>query len=76
MLNKFLVLLSILIIRLYKKIIAPVLHKKICCRFYPDCSSYGILALKKYGFIKGWKQTFKRIKRCKIDNYDSCIDFP
>ena len=75
MLNDFLVLLSVLIIRLYKKILAPILHKRIRCRFYPDCSSYGILALKKYGFVKGWKKSFNRIKRCRVDNFNSCIDF-
>ena len=50
--------------------------KKIICRFYPSCSNYAILSLKKYGFIKGWILSYKRIKRCTSDNTDSCIDYP
>ncbi len=54
-------------------------YKKRCnilCRFYPDCSRYSILALKKYGFFKGWFLAYKRIKRCTKDNTESCIDYP
>jgi putative component of membrane protein insertase Oxa1/YidC/SpoIIIJ protein YidD len=49
---------------------------KIICRFYPSCSNYGIMALNRYGFLKGWIKTFNRIRRCRPDNYDSCVDFP
>ncbi len=34
------------------------------CRYYPTCSNYAIDALKKYGFIKGWKKAIIRIIRC------------
>ena len=50
--------------------------RNIICRFYPTCSNYAIIALGKYGFIKGWFLTYKRIKRCIPENTDSCIDFP
>lgn len=46
------------------------------CRFYPSCSKYTILALEKYGFYKGMKLSANRIKRCNLNNTDSCIDFP
>lgn len=49
---------------------------KIICRFYPSCSEYGIQALKKYGFFKGWFLTYKRFKRCTNDNTETCIDYP
>ncbi len=71
-----LIYLSIKLIILYQLAISPILNKKICCRFYPDCSNYGISTLEKYGFIKGWKNVLNRVKRCRIDNFDSCVDFP
>ncbi|MEK6956164.1 MAG: membrane protein insertion efficiency factor YidD [Nanoarchaeota archaeon] len=48
----------------------------IICRFYPSCSNYGIIALEKYGFFKGWYKTLFRIKRCHPNNFDSCVDYP
>jgi len=65
------------IIKVHQKKISPILNRKgIKCRFYPTCSEYGLLAIKKYGFIRGWIKTIKRIRRCKPDNYGSCVDFP
>lgn len=77
--NNFLVRLSIFCIKkFWKKKIGPKYKKRfnILCRFYPDCSTYGILALEKDGFFRGWLKTFKRIKRCNIKNTESCIDYP
>lgn len=34
------------------------------CRFYPTCSEYGVLAVTKYGVIKGGLKTAWRILRC------------
>ncbi|MBI2663726.1 membrane protein insertion efficiency factor YidD [Candidatus Woesearchaeota archaeon] len=66
-----------LIKNIHQKRISPQLNKKgTSCRFYPSCSDYGIKALKKYGFLNGWHKTIKRISKCRIDNYRSCIDFP
>ncbi len=50
------------IITLYRKYISPL--KKPCCRFYPTCSSYSIMAIEKYGAIKGVWLSLKRILRC------------
>jgi len=50
--------------------------RHVICRFYPSCSNYAIMALKKHGFIKGWLMTLKRIKRCTPENTESCIDYP
>jgi len=35
-----------------------------CCRFYPCCSEYAILALQKYGLFQGLFLTTKRLLRC------------
>jgi len=50
------------IIRVYQKIISPLLPPT--CRFVPTCSAYGIEALRKYGAIKGGWLTLKRILSC------------
>jgi putative membrane protein insertion efficiency factor len=47
---------------LYQKLISPVLLPS--CRFYPSCSTYARLALKKYGIIKGGILSLMRILRC------------
>ncbi|MEO6356980.1 MAG: membrane protein insertion efficiency factor YidD [Ferruginibacter sp.] len=52
----------ILLIRLYQLIISPWLPSR--CRFTPTCSHYGIEAFKKYGPLKGFWLTAKRIVRC------------
>lgn len=66
--------------RIIKQLRAKHNSKKkrmIVCSFYPSCSEYGILALKKYGFIKGWLMTIKRILKCtKYQHEESCIDYP
>lgn len=54
--------LSVNSIKLYQKIISPVLPKT--CRFYPTCSEYMIQSLEKYGFMKGLSLGVKRIIRC------------
>jgi len=66
-----------LIVNLHQKKISPHLKKKGArCRFYPSCSNYGLMALEKHGFFKGWFKTINRISRCVPDNTDSCVDYP
>jgi putative membrane protein insertion efficiency factor len=49
-------------IRFYQWAISPLLGRN--CRFDPSCSQYSIDAFKKYGIIKGFYLTIKRISRC------------
>ncbi len=35
------------------------------CRFYPTCSNFAIEAFERYGCIKGFILSFKRIIRCR-----------
>lgn len=44
------------------------------CRYEPSCSEYMILAINKYGTIKGVFKGIKRILRCKYPN--GGIDYP
>jgi putative component of membrane protein insertase Oxa1/YidC/SpoIIIJ protein YidD len=47
------------------------------CSFFPSCSEYSIIALEKYGFIRGWHKALVRISRCKTFVHDeSCVDYP
>ncbi|HUW71757.1 MAG TPA: membrane protein insertion efficiency factor YidD [Candidatus Humimicrobiaceae bacterium] len=49
------------LIKLYQSLISPSLIKH--CRFYPSCSEYTYLAIKKYGPFKGaWKGVGRVIK--------------
>ncbi len=76
--NLFALFLILLIRKIWQGNIGYHIKKKknIVCRFYPSCSEYAILALEKYGLIKGVKLSVDRIKRCNPSNTDTCIDFP
>ena len=53
----------IAIIKFYQNWISPL--KPPTCRFIPTCSNYAIIAIKKYGTIKGSFLTLKRLLRCQ-----------
>ncbi len=52
----------VLLVRLYQRGISPWLGQN--CRFYPSCSEYFILAVRKYGAINGTARGVRRILRC------------
>ncbi|MDQ2751484.1 MAG: membrane protein insertion efficiency factor YidD [Bacteroidota bacterium] len=52
----------IFLIKIYQRIISPLLGPK--CRFTPTCSNYAVEALLKYGLFKGLWLSIKRISRC------------
>ncbi|MDR1483740.1 MAG: membrane protein insertion efficiency factor YidD [Planctomycetaceae bacterium] len=51
------------LIYFYKFFISPFLPKD-TCRFEPSCSTYMILAIKKYGVLYGILKGIWRICRC------------
>ena len=52
----------VLLVRCYQKLLSPLLGRT--CRFYPSCSEYFILAVRKYGLLAGsWKGIY-RVGRC------------
>lgn len=51
---------------IYKGILSPLIPHT--CRFYPTCSSYSIEAIDKFGIIKGFSLTIKRLARCNPKN--------
>ncbi|OWV19401.1 hypothetical protein B7982_14125 [Fibrobacter sp. UWB2] len=52
---------------------APESRRRMCL-FKPTCSEYALLALNKYGSIRGTIKTIDRLKRCKGGKYH--IDYP
>jgi len=50
------------LIKLYQDLISPNMVKS--CRFYPSCSEYTFLAVKKYGTLRGSLKGVKRIIKC------------
>jgi uncharacterized protein len=57
------------LIRFYQKTFSPdhgpvFLNPLTGCRFYPSCSEYSILAVNKYGFLKGLGKSLIRILKC------------
>lgn len=60
--NNLLVKLFLLPIRFYRAYISPL--KPPVCRYTPTCSEYAVIALKRYGVLKGSWLAIKRIARC------------
>lgn len=54
--------LALKLITFYRKFISPLTPPS--CRFVPTCSEYAITAFTRYGFLKGFWLTAKRILRC------------
>jgi len=61
------------IIRFYQNYISPNLGSN--CRFYPSCSEYSYISIKKYGIIRGSAKGIKRISRCHPFNKGG-VDLP
>ncbi|ADY73272.1 UPF0161 protein yidD [Desulfurobacterium thermolithotrophum DSM 11699] len=65
--------LVILLIRGYQKFFSPFLPAS--CRYYPTCSNYAVMAIEKYGLLKGGIKAIYRILRCNPFSKGG-IDYP
>ena len=54
--------LVLLILRGYKRFLSPMLGAN--CRFYPSCSSYAMLAVERFGVLRGGWLATRRVARC------------
>lgn len=61
-------------IRTYRLRVSPALGAR--CRFEPTCSSYGLEAFRKYGFLKATAKTAWRLLRCNPWNRGPTADPP
>lgn len=59
-------ILGVMPIRIYQKTLGQVLPDS--CRFYPTCSQYGVIAVRRFGLRKGLDLTARRIRRCHRPN--------
>ncbi|MDX1439476.1 MAG: membrane protein insertion efficiency factor YidD, partial [Rubricoccaceae bacterium] len=50
------------VVRFYQLAISPHLPRS--CRYTPSCSEYAILALRKYGALRGGILSIWRVLRC------------
>ena len=63
------------LIRIYQRYFSRFTGR---CLYKPSCSTYAILAIKKYGLKKGIKMAYNRINRCDaahVHLYDT-EDYP
>ncbi|MDD5747525.1 MAG: membrane protein insertion efficiency factor YidD [Actinomycetota bacterium] len=58
----WIVWLFLLPIRFYRLFVSPNLKPR--CRFYPSCSEYFEIAVRKYGVLRGAGKGMWRILRC------------
>ena len=50
------------LIDVYRRYISPL--KSPCCRYIPTCSEYAMIAIERYGAMRGGWLALKRILRC------------
>lgn len=55
-------LLLLVLVRLYRRLISPLLGKN--CRFHPTCSAYAEQALLTHGAVRGSWLAVRRVGRC------------
>jgi uncharacterized protein len=56
--------ISLLVIRVYRVTIGPLLAPMSSCRYQPTCSQYGYDAISRFGWRRGWWLALRRIGRC------------
>lgn len=52
----------IALVHFYQRFISPAFPP--CCRFMPTCSEYALIAIERYGALKGGYLALRRILRC------------
>lgn len=62
LLRRITVGLGLLPVRFYRRCISP--WKPPCCRYDPTCSEYALVAIERFGILKGGWLTIRRIARC------------
>lgn len=69
----FVTKIFIMFIKIYQYMLSPLLGSR--CRFYPSCSHYGIMAMQKYGVIRGNYKLMIRLFKCH-PFHKGGVDFP
>lgn len=50
---------------MYQTHVGPVLKGRVRCRYSPTCSRYSSTAVRRYGIVKGFVLTVRRLARCR-----------
>ena len=50
------------IIKFYQYVISPLLGPR--CRFYPTCSEYAEISIKRFGVMRGMWLSLRRVGKC------------
>lgn len=64
----------IAVVRCYQRWISPTMRPR--CRFYPTCSEYIILAVRKFGVFRGVLKGLWRVLKCHPLYRGDVVDFP
>ena len=62
------------LIKFYQRHLRSFHNKE--CIYTPSCSEYGVLAISKFGVVRGGYLTLLRIKRCNGALYKGGVDYP
>lgn len=62
------------LLRLYQLLISPMTPQT--CRFYPSCSQYAVVAVRRHGAIRGSWLAARRLLRCNPWNPGGVDDVP
>ncbi|AAC06538.1 membrane protein insertion efficiency factor YidD [Aquifex aeolicus] len=63
----------LIFLKFWQKFISPLYPSS--CRYYPTCSTYAIMAVEKYGVLKGLIKAFFRVLRCN-PFFKGGVDYP
>lgn len=55
-------LIALLLIYLYKILISPIFPKS--CKYTPTCSTYAVMAIRRFGIFEGFFLATKRLSMC------------
>jgi putative membrane protein insertion efficiency factor len=54
---------SLALIRWYQRRVSPLFPAR--CKYYPTCSAYAAIAIKRFGFVRGAALGLLRLLRCQ-----------
>jgi hypothetical protein len=63
--HKVVVFLGLLPVYFYRAVISP---NSTSCKFTPTCSLYTLVAVKRFGLVRGYSLGMRRIARCRPKN--------
>lgn len=64
--------LELLLIKFYQKHISGIFKGN--CRMYPSCSNYALIAVNRFGFLKGNFLLLKRLILCSKRKHKKVVD--